>query len=220
MSEVPAHEAPRRSRLSASERRASIIAAATQLFTEVGYQHAKMSEVARLLGVSEPVIFQNFGSKAAVFAAVVEEASGRTTEAMRQGAAAHGSVGGWLAEFLAPPHLGHAHVRAAHHVLFADAMAHTHDPVVRDAIRRGHRAVAGALTEILTRGQADGSVRPELDPQAAAWWLLSLLAAHGFRAATMPNRAHLESRMGAMTLDALLTAVAREHPDRVNPAAP
>ncbi|HEY2673269.1 MAG TPA: helix-turn-helix domain-containing protein [Rugosimonospora sp.] len=194
---------PRRSRLPAAERRASIIAAATQVFSEVGYQRGTMSEVARRVGVSEPVVFQNFGSKAAVFAAVIEEATGGMATAMRDRVAANGSVGAWLTEFLAPGHLNHAHARGAHHVLFADAMSQAAEPPVREAIRRAHRTLARTLADLLARGQSEGGVRRDLDPATAAWLLLSLLASQDFRAATMPDRARLEAQLGAMTLGAL-----------------
>jgi AcrR family transcriptional regulator len=196
---------PRRSRLSAVERRASIIAAATRVFAEVGYQRGTMSEVARRVGVSEPVIFQNFGSKAAVFAAVIEEATARMTVAMRERAAANASIGAWLTEFLAPDHLSQAHARGTHHVLFADAMSHITEPKVADAVRRAHRTVARALADLLARGRDEGSVRRDLDPQTGAWWLLSLLVSQDFRAATMPDRARLEAQLAAMTLRALTT---------------
>ncbi|MDQ3681364.1 MAG: TetR/AcrR family transcriptional regulator [Actinomycetota bacterium] len=196
---------PRRSRLSAAERRASIVAAATEVFSEVGYQCGTMSEVARRVGVSEPVIFQNYGSKAAVFVAVLQEAMGRMTESMQERAAANESVGAWLSEFLAPEHLSRVHGGDSHHVLFADAMSHTSEPLVKEAIRRAHRTVARTLADLLARGQVEGSVRRELDPQTGAWWLLSLLASQGFRTATMPNRVRLEVQLGAMTLQALTT---------------
>jgi AcrR family transcriptional regulator len=195
----------RRTRLRAEERRASIVAAATEVFAEVGYQRGTMAEVARRVGVSEPVVFQNFGSKAAVFASVLEEATRRMTASIQEHAAATGSVGAWLAEFLAPDHLGRAHARDPHHVLFADAMAHTAESEMTDAIRRAHRTVAATLTDLLARGQAEGSVRPDLDAETGAWWLLSLRASHDFRAAAMPDSDRLEAQMGAMTLELLTT---------------
>jgi AcrR family transcriptional regulator len=195
----------RRTRLTAEERRASIVAAATEVFADVGYRRGTMSEVARRVGVSEPVIFQNFGSKATVFVAVLEEATERITAAIQERAAANRSVGAWLTEFLAPQHLSRAHSRHAHAVLFADAMSVTSEPRVREAIRRTHRALARAIGDLLERGQAEGSVRRELDPQAAAWWLLSLLASQGFRSATMPDRRRLEAQLAAMTLQTLTT---------------
>lgn len=212
MTEPPVSVDQRRRRLSAEERRASIVAAATEVFSEAGYQRGTMGEVARRVGVSEPVIFQNFGSKAAVFLAVLEEATKRMSAAIQDRAAAVGSVGAWLAEFLAPQHLSRAHARDRHAVLFADAMSVTTEPEVREAIRQAHRTLARTIAELLVRGQAEGSVRPDLDPQAAAWWLLSLLASQGFRAATMPDRRRLEAQLGALTLQTLTTERTSDRP--------
>jgi AcrR family transcriptional regulator len=181
------------------------VAVATEVFAEAGYRRGTMAEVARRVGVSEPVVFQNFGSKAAVFAAVLDQGTERLDAAIRDRAAAKGSVGAWLAEFLAPEHLSEAHARDTHAVLFADAMSVTTEPEVRQAVRRAHRRLARTIANLLARGQADGSVRPDLDPQAAAWWLLSLLASHGFRSATMPDRRRLEAQLGAITLQTLTT---------------
>jgi AcrR family transcriptional regulator len=197
--------ATRRRRLSAEQRRASIIAAATEVFAEAGYRRATMAEVARRVGVSEPVVFQNFGSKAAVFAAAVEDATSRMTATMHERATASGTIGAWLAELLTPGHPGGAHPPGPHHVLFADAMAQPTEPLVSEAIREAHHTVAEMLAGLLARGQADGSVRPDLDPRVGAWWLLSHLAARGFRAAAMPDHDHLEAQLGAMILHALTT---------------
>ena len=67
--------APRRTRLPAAERRETILRAAAEVFAAAGYRAAKVSDVAGRVGVTEPVIFQNFGSKAGLFAAVVERAA-------------------------------------------------------------------------------------------------------------------------------------------------
>ena len=63
-------KAPSGTRLPAAERRETILRAATEVFAQAGYRAGKVSDVAARVGVSEPVIFQNFGSKAALFAAV------------------------------------------------------------------------------------------------------------------------------------------------------
>ena len=66
---------PRRTRLTAEQRRESILNAATEVFAAAGYRAAKVSDVAARIGVSEPVIFQNFGSKEALYAAVLDRAA-------------------------------------------------------------------------------------------------------------------------------------------------
>ena len=107
---------PRRRRLPAAERRETILRAASAVFAESGYRAAKVSEVAARVGVTEPVIFQNFGSKAALFAAVIERAAAEVRTALdalpATGDPVTGDpVTGLLAHVLA---VG-AHGPAAHH---------------------------------------------------------------------------------------------------------
>ena len=112
---------PRRRRLPAAERRETILRAASAVFAESGYRAAKVSEVAARVGVTEPVIFQNFGSKAALFAAVIERAAAEVRAALdalpATGDPATGNpvtsdpATGLLAHVLA----GEAHGPAAHH---------------------------------------------------------------------------------------------------------
>jgi AcrR family transcriptional regulator len=128
--------APRRRRLPAAERRETILRGAAEVFAQAGYRAAKVSDVAARIGVSEPVIFQNFGSKAALFAAVVERAAAEVKASLDDLAAGFGSASGLLAHVLtggahgrpgqptAGPgarHAGAEHTAAAYGVLFADA---------------------------------------------------------------------------------------------------
>ena len=91
---------PRRIRLPAAERRETILRAAAEVFAEAGYRAAKVSDVAQRVGVTEPVIFQNFGSKAGLFAAVVERAAAEARASLDDLAAGFGSASGLLAHVL------------------------------------------------------------------------------------------------------------------------
>src|SRR5215472_11676575 len=99
--------APSRRRLPAAERRETILRAAAEVFAQAGYRAAKVSEVAARVGVTEPVIFQNFGSKAALFAAVLERAAVEVRASLDDLAAGPGSVSALLAHVLT----GSAHER-------------------------------------------------------------------------------------------------------------
>src|SRR5215471_9276009 len=141
------HRAPRRVRLPAAERRAAILRAAAVVFAEAGYRAARVADVAARVGVTEPVVFQNFGSKAALFAAVVERAAAEARDSLDELAAGTDPVHGLLAHVLAAgvpggpgdavPRAGslHAatpgsrpHAGTAFGVLFADAAALAADP--------------------------------------------------------------------------------------------
>ncbi|HET9081358.1 MAG TPA: helix-turn-helix domain-containing protein [Trebonia sp.] len=206
----------RRARLPAAERRETILGAAAEVFAEVGYRAAKVSAVAARVGVTEPVIFQNFGSKAALFAAVVERAAAEAGESLDELAAAPGPPPGVLAHVLAGSATGepgHAappgdagpgtagHRGTAYGVLFADAAALAAEPVLAEPARQAVRAVAGHLADLLRHAQARGDVRPDADPEAAAWLVLSVLAARGLRAAVMPGG--LEHAVNALVIGAL-----------------
>src|SRR5215472_10533010 len=98
--------AARRTRLPAAERRA-----ATEVFAQSGYRAGKVSEVAARVGVTEPVVFQNFGSKAALFAAVLERAAENVRTSLDDLPADPGSASALLAHVLDPAarsHPGHA----------------------------------------------------------------------------------------------------------------
>jgi AcrR family transcriptional regulator len=210
---------PRRRRLPAAERRETILRAASAVFAESGYRAAKVSEVAARVGVTEPVIFQNFGSKAALFAAVIERAAAEVRAALDALPATAGPATGLLAHVLAGGPHGHAagpqarHERApaghaapealpnagaAYAVLFSDATELATDPEAAGPARDALRALAAHLADLIRH---DASTRPGTDPEAAAWLLLSVLATRRLRAAAMPP--HLEPDVTALLLTAL-----------------
>src|ERR1700689_1176153 len=196
---------PPRRRLPAAERREAILRAAADVFAQAGYRAARMSEGAARTGVTEPVVFQNFGSKAALFAAVIERAAAEL-RARLEDAADAGPADGLLghapwqrdqhAAGMAPAHDG-----AAYGVLFTDAADLADDPELAGPARDAVRAVAAHLADLVRRSQAGGGVRPDADPGAVAWLLLSVLSARRLRAAVMP--ADLEPAVTALILDVL-----------------
>ena len=217
-------KAPQRARLPAAERRETILRAAAEVFAEAGYRAGKVSDVAARVGVTEPVIFQNFGSKAALFAAVLERAAADVQASLDDLAAGFGSASVLLAHVLtglahgrpgeatadpAGQHAGIGYPDAGYGVLFADAATLATEPELSEPARAAVRAIAAHLADLIQRAQADGDLRPDADPQAAAWLLLSVLSARRMRAAAMPPG--LEPAVTALAQQALTspTAAAR-----------
>lgn len=67
--------AQKRSGLRPSSRREQVLAVATQLFSEHGYQDTSMAQVAAAMGVTGPNLYQYFDDKAALLRAVIERAT-------------------------------------------------------------------------------------------------------------------------------------------------
>jgi AcrR family transcriptional regulator len=202
----------RRTRLTAERRRETILDAATEVFAASGYRAGKVSDVAARIGVTEPVIFQNFGSKAALFAAVLDRLADRVRASLDTGAGHHEPAAGLLAHILGPadaaPHGPGAHGIGSHDIgshwaLFGDAAALTADPEAGEAAARVARVVAGHLADLVRRGQRDGSVRADVNPAAAAWLVLSVLSTRPLRAAATAG-AGLEPDVDRLALSAIL----------------
>jgi AcrR family transcriptional regulator len=207
----------RRTRLPAAERRETILRAATEVFAETGYRAGKVSDIAARVGVTEPVVFQNFGSKAALYAAVLRRAATDARTSLGHLAAAGGSPSELLTHVLtgaasagARPAGAVYHAGAVYGVLFADAIALTAEPELTEAARDAFGAVAAHLADLIRLAQSrnGGAHEPDsasaahrADPEAAAWLLLSVLAARPLRDAAMP--AGLEPAVAALALRTL-----------------
>jgi AcrR family transcriptional regulator len=181
----------RQARLPAAERRETILRAAAEVFAASGYRAAKVSDVAARVGVTEPVIFQNFGSKAALFAAVIERAAAQAGASIDELAAGPLSAPDLLAHVLGGPAAGHGpgggHAGTVYGALFADAAALAAEQGPAGLAPDAVRAVAAHLAGLVRHAQARRGVRADADPEAAAWLLLSVLAARRMRAAAMPG---------------------------------
>ena len=65
---------PTQARLPAAERRAAIVAAALEVFGAGSYARSTTAEIARVAGVSEPIIYRHFPSKKELWFASLDEA--------------------------------------------------------------------------------------------------------------------------------------------------
>jgi AcrR family transcriptional regulator len=197
-------ERPRRRRLDAASRRETILDAAVPLFASTGYEQTRMSDVAARVGVTEPVIFQNFGTKAELFAAALERVAHDAASYLTGLADERGSVHDWLRHLLAAEHLDRLHTAPMFGVLMADAHRLHFEANIGGALHRCVTHVAEVIAGILRRGQAEGSIRDDASPAALAWLVVSLIHARHFRQThtTEPSPA-LENDLVARILDAL-----------------
>ena len=78
-------------RLSAADRRAQLIGVGRSVFAESGFENASLDVIAQHAGVTKPIIYEHFGGKEGLLAAVVDRELDilvkRVTEAIREGSA-------------------------------------------------------------------------------------------------------------------------------------
>jgi AcrR family transcriptional regulator len=182
---------PRSPRLSADERRAAIVAAGVDEFAAKGLAGASTDVIARRAGVSQPYVFQLFGTKKDLFLAVVTRCFERTRVAFE--AAADRYDRGELTETdcdSALDAMGAAYMQllADRTLLLAQLQAYAacSDPdvqvTVRGAFARLHRFVAertGASDEDIHHFFAEGMLlnvgaAVQLEGEPMTWTLAKL----------------------------------------------
>ena len=136
-------------RMTADERRDAIVAAGVEEFATGGLVGASTEAIARRAGVSQPYVFQLFGTKKDLFIAVVRSCFGRVRVAFEE--AAHGFVPGEVADcntVLEAIAASYMRLLADRTLLLVQLQGYAAcaDPDVRDVVReefsRLHRRVA------------------------------------------------------------------------------
>ncbi|HEX7498374.1 MAG TPA: TetR/AcrR family transcriptional regulator [Candidatus Limnocylindrales bacterium] len=153
-------------RLTAEERRDEIVAAASIEFAETGYAGTSTDAIARRSGVSQPYLFQLFGTKKELFTAAVRDCFDRTRRTFEQSGKTARLAGLPPAGILEA--MGHAYVE----LLLADrgvlrlqlqAYAACGDPDIQTFVRDNYGLlwqtvanISGADPEAVRKWFADG----------------------------------------------------------------
>src|ERR1044072_1904504 len=175
----------KRSRLTPESRRAVILAAARTVFAEAGYDRASMRAVAKAAGITTPVLYDHFASKADLYAALVEAEADALIAAWEQEgfAVPDGSVEQLFRRTIGTIFDWVAANEAGWRIIFLDSPS---DPAVAEAHqRRQDRATAVLaaqfarvpelrLSVALARDRADGflaeAAKWTVNAIAAWWW--------------------------------------------------
>ncbi|MBE3203264.1 TetR/AcrR family transcriptional regulator [Parafrankia sp. CH37] len=123
-------------RLTAEERRVSVLAAAVSEFARGGLEGTSTESIASAAGISQPYLFRLFGSKKGLFLAAVKETFARTVAAFeaaageRSGQEAMAAMAVAYNDLLAEP---------SYLLMQMQAYAACGDPDIRAVTRRGFR---------------------------------------------------------------------------------
>jgi AcrR family transcriptional regulator len=157
------------------------VAAALPVFAAAGYRVARVSDIADRVGVTEPVIFRNFRSKAELFAAVLQRASDDLAGRLAALAEECDDMFELVSRLLSAEHLDREHQSGGFGVLFTQAeTAPAEETDIPEAARQARARVVEAMAGLLRRGQLDGTIREDVSPTTLSWSLLALIHAREF----------------------------------------
>lgn len=180
-----------RRRLTAEERHAGILDAATRVFAEKGYEGACVASIACAAGVSEALIYKHFASKRELFVAAIRKTTDGIVEQFRLAAATavtpadiHHAI------FKARSEAEHSHIapntapgRPSHFFMRAHAMLD--DPEIAAAMRDVQFRVIEAAVEAFRPVQQKGQIRADIDLEAIAWLFGAIFQSRDYRIAVL-----------------------------------
>jgi TetR/AcrR family transcriptional regulator len=164
-----------RIRLTATERRASVVETACRVFAKSSYRGSTTAQIARATGVTEPVLYRHFASKRELYLACLEAAWERLRQLWEQALEQESEPELWVAT------LGQTYLeaRAADRVILVDLWIQAlseaaDDPEIRRGLRDQVREVHGFVADVIRRAQVSGAIIRDRDADAEAWIFISL----------------------------------------------
>ncbi|MEU7896960.1 TetR/AcrR family transcriptional regulator [Nonomuraea sp. NPDC049152] len=149
--------------MSRAETRSKVFGAAIELIAEQGYSATTVDAIAERAGVAKGTVFYNFGTKEALFAALLEHSIERLAHALRE--AAVGDTG--LAALDAAVR-GQLEFFEQYGALARVLLAEMWRTAWQEAVAKLRSEVFGVYADVLRRAVDEGAVRPDLDVDTAA----------------------------------------------------
>lgn len=193
-------------RKTGAERRQEILAAMLTMAGEEGTERVTTRALALRLGISEPALYRHFpGGKAEMWRALAGFVGEHMQEAWRRALSTAEGAPTQLRALITAQIGLMASLPALPAILFTRALHRDNA-----ALRAGIAEVAGRfharLEQIIAEGQRRGELRPDINPDAAAWLLISVAQGTAMRWWLNERAFELETE-GARILDTALAGL-------------
>jgi AcrR family transcriptional regulator len=164
-------------RLPAAERRRGILDAALTILSKKGYAGMTTAEVARRVGVSEPILYRHFSSKRALLRVLLDEVIGQMMASFHQLIAGEADpVAALLRICRAYPEMARRYRREFR--IINQTLVDCSDAKIREALTRHYDAYRAFLQDLIEKGQQTGALRRDIPAHVSAWHMIH--AALGF----------------------------------------
>ena len=161
-------------RMSAAERRESILAAATRVFSRGTYASATTASIAKEAGITEPVLYHHFKGKAMLYGACLTAAWESLQERWNAVLEEEPDPKLWMGRIAAVAFAALEDETDATRLWLYALTDLAEDPKAQPHVVAFTRDVHGFVADILARAQAAGGIAPHVDPRAEAWIFLSI----------------------------------------------
>lgn len=171
--------------LKPEETRRRVIEGAAEAFGQLGYEGARVTDIAEAAGLSSGAMYNHFGSKAELLAAVVED---HACDHLLEWVGGPGEPGGGLLDLILEraKQLG-ADDQTENPLLIEAVTAARRDPDVLAALSGQVAEREDLVIQVLALAQSTGEAAADVDPRATArFMLMALLGSVLVRAMDLP----------------------------------
>jgi AcrR family transcriptional regulator len=161
-------------RLPAEERKRAVLDCACGIFSTGSYRGTTTAEIARVAGVTEPVLYRHFASKRDLYLSVLGESWRRLRGLWDEAVAAEPDPRFWVGA------MGQAYFQAKDPKLrcadlWVQALTEaSDDPEIRKFLKRQMREVHGYVADVIRRSQEAGGILPDREASAEAWIFIAI----------------------------------------------
>ena len=164
-------------RMRKADRKRQLLEHAKELFVTLGFQNTTTQKIAEAAGVSEPVLYQHFASKKALFLEVLAEIRAATINRWNEETA---DLTDPLAKLhaIADMYLDTTRAQAREFRIMHRTLVECADEEVAALLRGFYLESEELLTAVIRQGQQAGVFRRSLDPRIGAWELIRAALGH------------------------------------------
>jgi AcrR family transcriptional regulator len=198
-------------RLPAKQRREQLLDVAAKLFATSGYARSTTAELAKLAGVTEPIIYRHFNSKRDLFIALVERTAQQTVEQWERVLRNQDDAAERLRRLIGMNPMVAPETREAYRVLL-QSISESHDPEVKKAVADHFQNLHAFLVREILRGQEERRTLRVFSPELIAWTLIHIGLGYGVLEALGVENQGRDSKGGHVVelLERLLVGKAEE----------
>lgn len=173
-------------RLKAPERREQLLAVATRLFAQKGYDATTTASIAEAAGITEPVLYRHFDSKLALFIEVLRGCTQLLLARWQASIVPADLASEQLRRIANTAAIITPEVQDAQRVIYGASIV-IHDPSVVTCIREHVSQFTALLAEVIRAGVARGEFPKDLDVDSISWAFINIYTGYAFTQLNIPS---------------------------------
>lgn len=162
-------------RIPAEERKKMIVRSAINVFSQSNYKTAKVSEIAELAGVTEPMVYRYFQTKKNLFLETLTLIGEKTERMMQQS----GNVDEYddcmtCIEAMTNRYLDSMERYKKEVKIYYQAISEMDDEDIKGALQKIYRSFAKMYSAVVAEGQRRGQMNENIDADAWSWNMVGI----------------------------------------------